>query len=83
VLVSALSVSSSARSTLRNNNLMRLRGGGQRNQVSAPRDAESIKDLANGKDETSSSLMSFIEGKSAHQECNITKQNKGPYQYYF
>jgi hypothetical protein len=82
VLVSAISVSASARSALRHKNILRIRGGGLRNNEAA----ESFQDLANSKEKLSTPAMSFMEVDkidAPHQLCNATKKTKGPYQYYF
>eukprot|EP00291_Cryptomonas_curvata_P026360 CAMPEP_0172174346 /NCGR_PEP_ID=MMETSP1050-20130122/13606_1 /TAXON_ID=233186 /ORGANISM="Cryptomonas curvata, Strain CCAP979/52" /LENGTH=103 /DNA_ID=CAMNT_0012846297 /DNA_START=89 /DNA_END=400 /DNA_ORIENTATION=+ len=85
MLVSALSVSASARSALRHNKVLRIRGGGGFHLHDTAHTEGSIKDLSEVKKKSSASLMRFADVAVAapHQECNKTQKTKRPYQYYF
>ncbi len=84
LLVSAMFVSASARSALRHNKVLRIRGGGFHLHEAA-QNAGSIKDLPEVKKKSSASFMRFADVAVAapHQECNATQKTKRPYQYYF
>ncbi len=73
VLVSAMSLSASARNALRHNKIQRIRGG-----------SGSFKDLAEMKKKSSESLMRFADvAVATPRQCNATKKIKLPFQYYF
>ncbi len=84
VLVSAISVSASARSALRHNKVLRIRGGSGFHLHEAANNA-GFKDSADAKKKSTASLMRFADVAVAAppQECNATKKTKRPYQYYF